>query len=375
VSSRGSVSGVVPALLRAGDSVLLRPEEQVFTAMVDGWRDQQLARGLNQSTIASRIRMAVRFQAFTNDYPWAWSAPDVEEFISELRTRDHQIAVSTLRAYQSAIRLFCDYICDPRYEWAPTCERLFASHPVQICFDWNTAVHTSDYEGRPQRRALTKVELQRLFDHMDDEVVRLRRTGSKGWLPALRDAAAFKTAYAYGLRRRELAMLDLEDFGPNPHAPEFGSHGVIYVRWGKATKGGTPRRRSVLTVFPWSVGVLDEWVNTYRALFDTSPRSSALWPSERDARVTTESLGRRFTRYREAVGLPEEIGLHCLRHSYVTHLIEDGFDPLFVQQQVGHSHASTTAIYTSVSSDFKTRTLRKVLDAGIAEALNKRGTQ
>ena len=48
--------------------------------------------------------------------------------------------------------------------------------------------------------------------------------------------------------------------------------------------------------------------------------------------------------------------------SYVTHLIEDGYDALFVQQQVGHEYASTTAIYTSVSSDYRTRTLRAALD-------------
>ena len=39
--------------------------------------------------------------------------------------------------------------------------------------------------------------------------------------------------------------------------------------------------------------------------------------------------------------------LHSLRRSYVTHLIEAGWDPLFVQQQAGHEHASTTAIYTN----------------------------
>jgi site-specific recombinase XerD len=57
-----------------------------------------------------------------------------------------------------------------------------------------------------------------------------------------------------------------------------------------------------------------------------------------------------------------------LRRSYITHLIEDGWDPLFVQQQVGHEHASTTAIYTCVSSDFRTRTLRRALDATLLTA-------
>ena len=53
---------------------------------------------------------------------------------------------------------------------------------------------------------------------------------------------------------------------------------------------------------------------------------------------------------------------HCLRHSYVTHLIEDGFDPLFVQQQVGHRWGSTTALYTGVSGDYRNRVLRHALD-------------
>ena len=65
--------------------------------------------------------------------------------------------------------------------------------------------------------------------------------------------------------------------------------------------------------------------------------------------------------------------MHCLRHSYVSHLIEDGVDPLFVQQQVGHCYASTTALYTSVSSDFRNRALRAALDRSIQAALGRDG--
>ena len=55
----------------------------------------------------------------------------------------------------------------------------------------------------------------------------------------------------------------------------------------------------------------------------------------------------RFCEYREALGLDEGLDLHSLRRSYVTHLIEAGWDPRFVQEQAGHEHASTTAIYTN----------------------------
>jgi site-specific recombinase XerD len=70
--------------------------------------------------------------------------------------------------------------------------------------------------------------------------------------------------------------------------------------------------------------------------------------------------------------LPAALGPHCLRQSYVTHLIEDGFDPLFVQQQAGHEHASTMSVYTSVSSDYKTRVLRAALDKVIQQAQGHR---
>jgi hypothetical protein len=146
--------------------------------------------------VADRLRGARRFQRFTNDWPWAWRPVDVEEFTSELRSAGRSLA--TVRAYQGSLRQFCDYIADPRYQWTAACERLFGTHPAQICFEWNTAVHAADHEGRPGRRALTKRELQRLFDHADDQVAAARTSGRKGWLPALRDSVALKVAYGWG---------------------------------------------------------------------------------------------------------------------------------------------------------------------------------
>lgn len=361
------VPGGAPSLFVAGGTPLLHAEEQVFDAMLAGWRDQQVSRNLHTDTIKDRLLAVRRFQRFTNDWPWAWRPVDVEEFTAELRGDGR--AHSTIRAYQGGLRQFLDYVADPRYQWTAVCERLFGTHPTQVCFEWNTAVHATDHEGRSGRRALTKGELQRLFDHADDQVAAARSSGRKGWLAAMRDSVALKVGYAWGLRRRELVMLELSDFGTNPHAPEFGEHGVLYVRWGKASKGSPPKRRSVLTVFPWSVLVLREWLGGYRDLFDTAAHSASLWPTERAVRLTLGALGERLAQYRTATGLPPELGLHCLRHSYVTHLIEAGYDPLFVQQQVGHSYASTTALYTSVSSDYRTRTLRRVLDATLDAAL------
>ena len=88
------------------------------------------------------------------------------------------------------------------------------------------------------------------------------------------------------------------------------------------------------------------------------PSSSAAPSANRFGHVSATTA----QHVRDEFGLPRELTPHGLRHSYVTHLIEDGFDPLFVQMQVGHRHASTTAIYTSVSSDYRTRVLRSALE-------------
>ncbi|MDP9407318.1 MAG: site-specific integrase [Actinomycetota bacterium] len=108
-------------------------------------------------------------------------------------------------------------------------------------------------------------------------------------------------------------------------------------------RGAPPKRRSVLTIWDWAADSLEEWVANVRGRYPTAG-GPALFPSERSGRVDLTSLNRMFARYRREVGLDDALDLHSLRRSYVTHLIEDGFDALFVQQQVGHEHASTTSL-------------------------------
>jgi integrase/recombinase XerC len=125
------------------------------------------------------------------------------------------------------------------------------------------------------------------------------------------------------------------DWTRNPKAPEFGNHGALSVRWAKSLPGGPPRRRTVLTVFGWAVEVVEEYLGEVRPRYDFEGLA-AMWPTERGGCMADGNVSKMFAALRDEAGLPKELGPHCLRHSYVTHLIEDGFDPLFVQQQVGH---------------------------------------
>ena len=362
-----------PALARlhvVGGESLEGSEDQVFEALLDGWRAQQLSRNLSFATIDNGARIIRRFQDHAGSFPWGWTSAEFEAWAAQLR--ETKRALSTVRSYEISVRSFLAYACDPAYGWVQVCLENFGTHPTQICTEANLAVHASEYEGRPARRSLTRTECQALFDAADDRAETIRANRRKGFIPAFRDATMLKVAYGWGLRRRELLMLEVNDFGVNPKAPEFGAFGVCQVRFGKATAGSAPRRRGVLTVMGWSVEVISEWVN------DVWPQcrragENGLWPSERGSRVSEDRLNTAFAAAAASAGLASGLSPHCLRHSYVTHLIEDNFDALFVQQQVGHSHASTTAIYTSVSSDYRTRMLRASLDASVNNANDKGG--
>ena len=179
---------------------------------------------------------------------------------------------------------------------------LFGTHPIQVCHEWNTAIHVADHEARPAVRLLTAGEVQALFDHADDHVDFARTSKRKGWLALFRDATLFKVVYAYGLRRREAAMLDLHDFTRNPKGLEFGRYGVCNVRWGKASRGSQPRRRAVLTVFDWTRPVLEEYVEDVLPRFGLAG-AAVLWPTERQGRIRLAHIDDRFADWRDQLAL------------------------------------------------------------------------
>jgi integrase/recombinase XerC len=360
---RGGLAGAAHLELVSG-VVQLRPQDAMVEAMLRGWRAQQTARGLKEDTIAPRERLVRRFLEFTNEYPWRWSPSHVDEWSLSLVSEKH-LAPSTIRSDQGDLRLFTEFLTDGRYGWAAECEKAFGTYPVPIVHEWNTIAHLNDYEGDPEARPFTREELQRFLDYADDQVDRAVKAKRKGALVAYRDATLFKVIYGWGLRRTETAKLDVVDFGRNPKAPQFGRYGTLNVRYGKSKRGQPPRRRNVLSVMDWAVEAVADYVDNVRPRFGC-PEHPALWVTERGGRIKPSEINARFVAYRDALRLPRELVPHSLRHSYVTHLTEDGVDRRFIQQQVGHDCDSSTAIYTHVSDDFMNTALTKALAPAFA---------
>ena len=111
--------------------------------------------------------------------------------------------------------------------------------------------------------------------------------------------------------------------------------------------------------------MVEQYLTEVRPCFGC-PEHPALFVTERGTRISIAYINERFAEIRAEAGLEEHLTPHCLRHSYVTHLAEQGWAAQFIQDQVGHSHAATTAIYLSVGDDFKDRLVRAAIDEQLA---------
>lgn len=274
--------------------------------------------------------------------------------------RDHLLHAIHPPQITPAIQSFLEYASDPAYDWNENCGRLFGSMFSQVVTNLNRSHHVQE-TPECSVRPFSVRELQEFFDLADLEPERVLRAGRRGALAAWRDAVAFKTLYAWGLRLNEMRHLIVADYSRNIRTPAFGEWGVLRVRMGKAMKGSPPKQRTVLTVFDWSADMIDHWVRAGLPRFGLE-RATPLFPTETGQQLDPRNLRRKFHQLVDELGFAPGLDLHSFRRSYATNLqLELGMDVSFVQLQLGHEHASTTSIYTVAAPDYRSRQLNRIL--------------
>ncbi|HSR96551.1 MAG TPA: tyrosine recombinase XerC [Kofleriaceae bacterium] len=161
----------------------------------------------------------------------------------------------------------------------------------------------------------------------------------------LRDAALLELLYGTGLRVSEACALDLGDI-------DRGRYGVpmVIVRRGKGNKSrqvplGGAADRALLAYLP--------------ARTQLAATGGALFVNAGGRRLTPRSVQRMVKRWTVAGGVSADATPHGLRHSFATHLLDEGVDLRAIQELLGHASLGSTQIYTKVSLDH----LMKVYDA------------
>lgn len=113
--------------------------------------------------------------------------------------------------------------------------------------------------------------------------------------------------------------------------------GLVYVKQGKGRKD----RYTILS--ETALEVLREYFKKYR------PETWLFPGGKENDHLTERSVEKVFEHAREAAGIKKKVSVHALRHSFVTHLLEDGVDLRYIQELLGHASSKTTEIYTHVS--------------------------
>ena len=149
----------------------------------------------------------------------------------------------------------------------------------------------------------------------------------------LRDSAMLEVLYASGLRVTELVDLTLSDLNQE--------HGYLVV-FGKGSK------ERLVPIGQTSLKKIKDYLSLSRPNLIKDKISDYLFITRRGSNFTRQGFWKIVKNYSNKVGIKKSISPHTIRHSFATHLLENGADLRTIQVLLGHSDISTTQIYTHV---------------------------
>ena len=282
--------------------------EAIRTAAISPLRqrmiDDMTVRGFSPTTQRNYVRDVGRFATFLRRAPDTATPEDVRQF--QIEQREAGVPTPTMNSIVAALRFFFTQTID-----RPDLSRKLvrAAHP----------------------RNLPVVLSQ-------DEVARLLNATT-----CLKHQAALSVAYGAGLRVAEVAALKVTDID--------SERMLLRVERGK---GGRYRNAMLPADL---LTLLREWWKAGRQQGVMRPQGW-MFPGQDPVRpLCTRQLHRIVVEAARRAEITKRVGPHTLRHSFATHLLEDGVDVRVIQVLLGHVKLDTTALYTKVA----TRTVRAVI--------------
>jgi integrase/recombinase XerD len=260
-------------------------------------------RGFTDKTRNDYIRTVTGFAAFLERSPGTATAEDIRRF--QIQQSERGMNPPAMNSTVAALRFFFNHTVD-RPDLARKLIRLRYPRKLPVVLS-------------------------------SDEVARLLAATT-----CLKHRAALSVAYGAGLRVAEVASLKVGDID--------SKRMLIVVERGKGGRG----RHALLSAD--LLGLLRAWWQEGRQQGVMRP-GGWLFPGQDPAKpITTRQLSRVVEAAALAAGLTKNVSPHTLRHSFATHLLEDGTDIRVIQVLLGHAKLDNTALYTRVA----TKTVRTV---------------
>ena len=269
-----------------------KPISPLRQRMIDDMR----ARRFSEDTQRDYVRNVRNFTAFLGRPPDTATKEDLRRF--QLHMAQQQISPGSINAAIAALRFF----------FTVTLERPDLVRPLRIV-------------NEPRRAPLVLSQ---------EEVARLLEAA-----PGIKYKAALSVAYGAGLRVSEVANLKVSDIPGS--SPGTSQRMMLRVEQGKG------QRDRYVMLSPQLLELLRDWWHAARPQVWLFPGQNPINP------MTPRQLNRAVTAAKTLAGISKRVSPHTLRHSFATHLLEQGVDIRVIQVLLGHAKLETTALYTRVA--------------------------
>jgi integrase/recombinase XerD len=252
--------------------------------------DDMTARRFKEKVQKDYVRHMRNFAVFLGRSPDTATSEDLRRF--QLHMAKQQIGAPTINSAIAALRFF----------FMVTLERPDLVRPLRIVT-----------EPRKAPVVLSREEVARLLEAA----------------PGLKYKAALSVAYGAGLRVSEVANLKVSDID--------SERMTLRVEQGKGQ-----RDRTVM-LSPRLLELLRQWWKAAHPQVWLFPGQNPINP------VTARQINRAVAAAKDLAGISKRVSPHTLRHSFATHLLEQGADIRVIQVLLGHAKLETTALYTRVA--------------------------
>ena len=277
--------------------------------LADYLRYAQVERGLSENTIASYrqdLQTFLDFLVKEKQNTWEVEAVEIDLFLGKLR--DEGKATSSISRMLSSLRKF--------YQWLLRQDIIKSDPLVKI---------DSPKQEKRLPLALSEAEVDKLL-------VQPNIKKASG----IRDRAILETLYATGMRVSELINLQMGDLHQD-------------IKLIKVLGKGSKER--LVPISNVALSWIDEYDKQVRQkqILKAGSFTDTIFLNQRGGKLSRQAVWQLIKKYCQTAGITKNVTPHTLRHTFATHLLENGADLRVVQELLGHSDISTTQIYTNLT--------------------------